>query len=143
VQDGEWILMFPDNGALIENQLRMGVGENKPVSDVLKIVTPQYLSIQNTDLIPTMLNTTIVYFTNLDDINGLVQQMTEVECQHFKVSIIDGIGPLWTSIALKKNSSWFEEINAIVTHRLTRSFGAINAVIVILLVFIHSRTLYC
>ncbi len=53
--------MFDATNQLIENHLRTGVGENKPIADVLQIVTPQYLSNLKTDLIPTMLNETIVY----------------------------------------------------------------------------------
>jgi len=115
--------MFEYKDSLAENRLRTGINENKPISDVLKIVTPKYLTNLETNLIPTMLNEPIAYFSYLDDINKLIMNMSAAECKQFKITYIHGMGPFWSSLVLKKNSIWFEELNNIFTHRMTRTQG--------------------
>ena len=114
--------MFDTTNDIIENHLRTGVGENEPIADVLQIVTPQYLSNLKADLIPTMLNETIVYITDFNYINKLIKQMSDIECQQFQVFQIHGIRPsVWAGLVLKKNTTLFKEINDIVTCRMTRA----------------------
>ncbi len=113
--------MFPNKNSLIENHLRTAVGENKPIADVLQILTPQYLPDLKYNLISTMLNQSIVFFDDMSEINGWIAQMSTAECKQFQVSIIEGIGPFWASCILKKHSVWFNELNDRVTERLTRA----------------------
>jgi hypothetical protein len=121
VQHEQWMIMFPYKNSDIESHLRTAVGEIKPIADVLQKVTPENLLNMKTDFISTMLNKERVYFDDLPTIIDLMQQMSTAECKQFKLSIINGIGPSWTSVGLKKNSSWIKKINAIVTTRRTRT----------------------
>jgi hypothetical protein len=121
VQHDQWVIMF--SSTLLGDNLRTGVGENKPIADLLQIVSPRYASDIKTKLITTILNETIVYFTSLGDINNLIKQMNAAECKQFQVSKVNGIGPFWSGLVLKKNSIWFEKLNYMVTERTTRSHG--------------------
>jgi hypothetical protein len=117
------VILFHHENMIIEDQLRTGVGENKPIADLLQTVTPQYLlNMNKSSFIPTMLNGSIVYIDSLVKVNEVIAKMSTDECKQVKVSNINGIGPFWLSIILKKESIWFTELNNIVTHRMTRFY---------------------
>jgi hypothetical protein len=119
VQYEQWAIMFQTKNAIIESHLLTAVGENQPIANVLQTVTPQYLPNLKKAFIPTMLKESIVYFTYLDDINSLIKKMSADECRQFKVTNINGIGPFWSGLVFKKNSTWFKKLNYIVTERMT------------------------
>jgi hypothetical protein len=115
--------MFKYKNIFIEKNLRLGLSENKPIADVLQTTAPQYLSDLKTALISTMLNQSVIYFTNMYDINALISQMSAAQCKEFRVSNVNGIGPQWSGLIVKKNSIWFNELNNLVTDRMTRATG--------------------
>jgi hypothetical protein len=127
VKYDNWTILFEIKNAEVELGLRNSTTEeNRPIGQVLRSFEPEYAINLDDNLFDTIMTKSYVYINGLDYINNMLDQMTIEQCKQFKVTRINGIGPLWLGLILKKKSIWYKELNAVVTHRMTRFIAEAN-----------------
>jgi hypothetical protein len=105
----------------MEKVLRNGTGENQPIANALKIISPLYRSnYMKTSLVKLLQTKPIIFIGAADQVELLIKEVPADVCKNFQVSNFNDIGPFWMAVVLHNKSVWFEDLNQLVTQRMIR-----------------------